>query len=84
LTSNQNGDNVIGSKRGLLMTDIAEAIEHIRSALSIIAAEALDPDTYAEVAAEKVALGQIRGLAELILSFIDSRNPTRTTVGRMQ
>ena len=63
---------------------IADAVEHILSALDIIAAEALDPDTHAEVAAEELALGQIKSRAELILSFIDARKPAKTKIWRVQ
>jgi len=63
---------------------VAEAVEEILCALGIIAAMARDEDKYAEVAAEKIAMGQIKGLAELILSFIDARKPAKTKVWRVQ
>ena len=63
---------------------VAEAVEEILCALGIIAAMARDEDKYAEVAAEKIAMGQIKGLAELILSFVDARKPAKTKVWRVQ
>ena len=61
---------------------VAEAVEEILCALDIIAAMALDPNKYAEVAAEEIALGQIKSRAELILSFIDARKPPARAVQR--
>ena len=63
---------------------VAEGLDYILTALDAIAAMALDPDKYAEVAAEEIALGQIISRAELILSFIDAKKPPKTRVWRVQ
>jgi hypothetical protein len=61
---------------------VAEGLDHILTALDIIAGMALKPEDYDEVAAEQVRLGQVISRVQLILSFIDARNPR--TVRRMQ
>jgi hypothetical protein len=61
---------------------VAEGLDHILTALDIIAGMALKPEDYDEVAAEQIRLGQIISRVQLILSFIDARNPG--TVRRMQ
>lgn len=61
---------------------VAEGLDHILTALDIIAGMAIDPDKYDEVAAEQVRLGQVISRAQLILSFIDARKPG--IVRRMQ
>ena len=61
---------------------VAEGLDYILTALDAIAAMALDPDKYAEVAAEEIALGQIISRTELILSFIDTNKPPARKVYR--
>ena len=41
---------------------------------------ALKAEDYEEVAAERIALGQIISRAQLILSFIEARQPVRLKV----
>jgi hypothetical protein len=54
---------------------VAVALDSIVDVLDIVAAMTLKPETYDEVAAEEKVLGQIISRAQLILSFIDAREP---------
>lgn len=68
------------------MTDrepVAQGLNYILSALDIIAAMALDPNKYDEIAAEEITLGRIISRAQLILSFIETRKPLPNKVRRM-
>ena len=55
----------------------AQAVNSILNVLDELAAMALRPETYDEVAAEERALGAISSRAQLILSFIDARRSSR-------
>ena len=63
---------------------VGQAVNSILMALDIIAGMALKADTYDEVAAEEIALGQIISRAELILSFLDTRKPSKLKMWRHQ
>ena len=52
---------------------VGQALNAIISILDELAAMALRPETYDEVAAEERALGAVSSRAQLILSFIDAR-----------
>jgi hypothetical protein len=56
---------------------VGQAVNYILSALDIIAAMALKPADYDEVAAEEKKLAQIKSRVDLILSFIDARRPQK-------
>ena len=56
---------------------VAQRINSMISTLDEIAAEVLRPETYDDVAAEERALGAVSSRAQLILSFIDARRPSR-------
>jgi hypothetical protein len=59
---------------------VSEAVASIIDALNVIAEMALNPETYEEVAAQEVGLGQIISRAQLVLSFIDARHPVRLKI----
>jgi hypothetical protein len=59
---------------------VAQAVNSIIAALDEIAAMALRPETYDEVAAEERSLGAISSRAQLILSFIDARRSSKIRV----
>jgi hypothetical protein len=52
---------------------VGQAVNAIICILDELAAMALRPETYDEVAAEERALGAVSSRAQLILSFIDAR-----------
>ena len=58
----------------------AQAVNSILNVLDELAAMALRPETYDEVAAEERALGAISSRAQLILSFIDARQQSKIRV----
>jgi hypothetical protein len=59
---------------------IAAALDHVLVALDIMASMALDEDRYQDVAAEEIRIGQVISRAQLILSFIDAREPEMRAV----
>jgi hypothetical protein len=59
---------------------VGQAVNSIIAALDEIAAMALRPETYDEVAAEERSLGAISSRAQLILSFIDARRSSKIRV----
>jgi hypothetical protein len=59
---------------------VAVALDSIVDVLDIVAAMTLKDETYDEVAAEEKVLGQIISRAQLILSFIDAREPEMRAV----
>ena len=53
---------------------VAQALNAVIGALDVVASMALDPQDYDEVAAEKIAIGQIITRAQLILSLVEARD----------
>jgi hypothetical protein len=55
------------------MTDrepVGQALNYVLSTLKTVAEMALEEESYAEVAAEEIRIGQILNMAQLILSFL--------------
>jgi hypothetical protein len=61
---------------------VAEGLEHILTALEIIAHKAVDPEHYAEVAASEFSVGETVRRAELILRLIKSQKRSRLVMQR--
>ena len=53
---------------------VAQALNAVIGALDVVASMALDPQDYDEVAAEKIAIGQVITRAQLILSLVEARD----------
>jgi hypothetical protein len=49
---------------------VGQALNYVLSTLKTVAEMALEEESYAEVAAEEIRIGQILNMAQLILSFL--------------
>jgi len=61
---------------------LGQALTSILLVLDCVAAMALNPEEYDEVAEEEVMLGRIVSRAQLVLSFIDAHRPPHRRVAQ--